>query len=1265
MIRFLALLALALPLAAAPASPAPAGAPHARAVRAPAAAAAPHDPVAADAAAALAELEQDGRDVRALAVVARLAELEDDVPDLGPIAAAYARVAEDRGAHPEVQAAARWQLARIERARGNLNRSDAHAGELGFVSGWWVIGPFDDEGKRGHEERFPPEEAQDAAARLPGKVRQVQWRALPPEATVLGFAHLGAALRPNREVVAYALASVVAPRAERVRMHFGASGAAKVWVNGALVLSDPTYHPARLDQLAAAVSLRKGVNRILVKLAHQQGPMGFHLRAVRMDGEPLPLAGAAPPWPAVEAGADPAPEQLPTAVEALQARVRGAESRKAAPLERARLQRDLALVLQWRRTGDDRERLASEAAREAARLAPSWADAQRLAGRLEEDVNRRRDLLEAAVRAAPRDARALSALASHHVDRADPARAVPLLRRALAASPAFVQAKLLLADAWDAAGRHARARNARIAAAAQHPHVLAAVLAGARAERAQDRLDAAIPMFRTALALRFDSTAARALLVQALLDRGALDEALARLDDAIRLDPSMLDERLRRADLLAANGRHDEAEAGFAEALRIAPEEADVLERRGQSRLRAGATREALADFHAALELRPQNPQLKELVRALEPEREQFEKPYVQDARALAAAWAAGAAGAASASPAAAGSEDAVILSDLHVTRVQRSGLSSTFTQLVVKVITQRGVDRFRSETVGYVPGRQEVRVERVRVLKPDGTAVETYGESDRSASEPWYRLYYDTRARVLSFPALAPGDVLELAVRRDDVSSENLLSDYFGEVVHLADTTRKLRTDYVLLVPESRKIHSSEPGAARVERSERAVAGGLVEHRWVARDVAAVRPEPGMPGWSEVSPFVHVSTYANWAQVSRFYWGLIREQLEPGAEVRATARRIADEVLAARGKPAGSAVAPEDELAVIRAVHAFVVTNTRYVGLEIGIHGYKPYRVDQVLERRFGDCKDKASLTHSLLRVLGIESRIVLLRMKRLGEIPAAPASLAVFNHAILNVPRHGLWLDGTATYSGTSDLPAEDRGASVLVVSPEGEPWFGKIPEARPEENVVENRVETAISQDGSAVVRGTSRIAGVDAPRYRRAYQSERDREAAFEHAFGSTFPGLRVKEVVLSDLARLEDPIDLTYAIEVPRFAGRENGRLQFQPFGMIPSYTEAWAPLSARKQDLILGEPQENRFTFRHVLPQGWTPESLPAPLRLDGPYAAAEVAFRVDGGAIVGEGKVVVKRGRVKAADYPAFRQFAAQLDRGLARPIRLVPATS
>ena len=76
-------------------------------------------------------------------------------------------------------------------------------------------------------------------------------------------------------------------------------------------------------------------------------------------------------------------------------------------------------------------------------------------------------------------------------------------------------------------------------------------------------------------------------------------------------------------------------------------------------------------------------------------------------------------------------------------------------------------------------------------------------------------------------------------------------------------------------------------------------------------------------------------------------------------------------------------------------------------MGLEFGIHGYKPYKVTQVLARRFGDCKDKASLLIALLREVGVDAELVLVRTRRGGRLDPEPASLAVFDHAIVYVPK------------------------------------------------------------------------------------------------------------------------------------------------------------------------------------------------------------------------------------------------------------------
>src|SRR5256885_62568 len=93
-----------------------------------------------------------------------------------------------------------------------------------------------------------------------------------------GFVDLGAALRPNRDATAFAAADLDVARDLRVVIHLGASGASKLFVDGTKVLEDKQYHPAVFDQRAVAVDLKKGTHHLLLKLAHEDGAMGFYLR---------------------------------------------------------------------------------------------------------------------------------------------------------------------------------------------------------------------------------------------------------------------------------------------------------------------------------------------------------------------------------------------------------------------------------------------------------------------------------------------------------------------------------------------------------------------------------------------------------------------------------------------------------------------------------------------------------------------------------------------------------------------------------------------------------------------------------------------------------------------------------------------------------------------------------------------------------------------------------------------------------------------------
>ena len=246
------------------------------------------------------------------------------------------------------------------------------------------------------------------------------------------------------------------------------------------------------------------------------------------------------------------------------------------------------------------------------------------------------------------------------------------------------------------------------------------------------------------------------LLAETLADRGDVAGAADALRSALRLSPTSNDVRLRLAELLASNGKLEDGLTLFSEAEALCPDNPEIFERKGRTLLYAGRKEPALAALDRSLVLRPQNPALRDAVRALHGTEASAAAPDAIDIRPLVA-------------QADSYSEDAVTLADVTRVRVQQSGLSSRFHQFAVKVYTRRGVDAFRNFPITYSPSREEVRILRARITKPDGSLVESFGDTNRSLNEPWSGMYYDAQAKVLSFPGLSPGDVLELQYRVEE----------------------------------------------------------------------------------------------------------------------------------------------------------------------------------------------------------------------------------------------------------------------------------------------------------------------------------------------------------------------------------------------------------------------------------------------------------------------------------------------------------------
>jgi cellulose synthase operon protein C len=353
-------------------------------------------------------------------------------------------------------------------------------------------------------------------------------------------------------------------------------------------------------------------------------------------------------------------------------------------------------------------------------------------------------------------------------------------------------------------------------------------------------------------------------------------------------------------------------------------------------------------------------------------------------------------------------------------------------------------------------------------------------------------------------------------------------------------------------------------------------------------------------------------------------------------------------------------------DAARVRAVYDFVVGSTRYVGLEFGIHGYKPYQVSQVLARRFGDCKDKASLMLALLREVGVASELVLVRTRRGGRLDPEPASLAIFDHAIVYVPELDRYLDGTAEFAGLTELPTEDQGVMVLRVTPGG----GRLTETPilpSSASRVERRWQVSLDPSGDARIDETLAIAGEAAHNWREHYQTPGERAERYGRVWTGRFPGARLASVEMPGIGDRNAPVTVKAAVAVPRFGQlTEAGTIALPVSGRDPDFVRTYTRLSTRQQDLVLAYPWQHEEELTYRLPAGWRllPGGMPGQKarEIGSPFGRFHLDVSVDGSLVRVRSFLDVAQARVTPDQYPRFRAFLGEIDAAIEERLLVGP---
>ncbi len=1169
---------------------------------------------------------------------------EWDQGDPAEVEALLHASARDASVAPPVRAYAGMLEAYARRRRGDLSGARTAIRELGFVGRWIVAGPFDNEGKAGLDRAFGPEEdIQDALSMTKtyeGKERQVAHR-LAPDAFPYGWVDLGALVRPSEKVCAYATTFVrdrrgagATPRPFSVWL--GSAGASKLFFDGVPVASDAKYRDLDADRLGVTLTMREGWHRLTVKVCGDDDAPMFSLRLADKSGAPDGN---------LEADPDPA-----HAKEAAAVRFRKGE-RSAPPVLGGPLPafealaakndpRSLEAYARWlvlTQSDDPAENLARSLARKAAEKAPTIPRCL-LAGELAENRNQRASWIERAEDIAKKPGVSLTdridvlrARAAHARGGANWRDAIPTYEKILALDPDNVPANLARVELYSEAGLRETALASLAGALARRPRSVALLRANAAALRELDRTTEAEEMSARYAALRFDDTSVVASRIELAIARRDAAEATRWVERMLETNPDSARALAAAAKAYVALGQRPKAIALYRRGLDLAPEDVGTMRALADVYAFGGQTDEQVRLLRRVLELRPQAKDVREYVAHLEPSKPRADEAYSRPSTEFLALRDKPAAG-----------KTRRTLVDLQVTTVFPNGLASRFHQVVFQPLTDAAATEARDYGFSFEADTETVQLRGARVFRKNGQIDEAIESGEGPADNPALAMYTSARAFYVRFPRLNAGDVVELTYRVEDITARNAFADYFGEVAYLQSTEPIARAEYVLITPKSRTFTFGKPTLAGIAHTTEDKGDSRI-HRFVATDVPALEPEPGQPPLSEVLGHVHVSTYRSWDDMGRWYWGLVKDQFTADDEVR---RRVAE---ITKGLT--------DDRAKVRAVYDYVVQRTRYVALEFGIHGFKPYRCAQIFARGFGDCKDKATLIVTMLKELGIPATIVILRTGLRGDFPTEPASLAPFDHAIAYVPSMDLYLDGTAEFTGSTELPAMDRGALAVQIN-EGKPKLVHLPHPPASASVTSKRLEATLAPDGSAQLDWQIDVAGVNASSFRQRFHAKATQKQRIQEDIASELPGAEIASVTVNDLEDIEQPVALKAKGRAATFARKDDGTWTV-PVGAKAHLVSAYAPLSTRRTDVRISALETREHETVLKLPQGAKILTAPHAAKGSSPFGSFEVAVDTSvPGLVKVKTTVALTSPRVKVSEYPAFRAFCEQADRELGQTL-------
>ncbi len=236
----------------------------------------------------------------------------------------------------------------------------------------------------------------------------------------------------------------------------------------------------------------------------------------------------------------------------------------------------------------------------------------------------------------------------------------------------------------------------------------------------------------------------------------------------------------------------------------------------------------------------------------------------------------------------------------------------------------------------------------------------------------------------------------------------------------------------------------------------------------WQVKDLSSMPDEEGCASYESSYPAIllspnkfsmdgHEGDLSSWKNFGEWYAGLSKGSINLSDETKSF---LQDMVKGAK-----------NEKEKIDILYHYLQKNCRYVSIQLGIGGFKPFNANFVDSKKYGDCKALSNYMEAMLDAVGIVSYPALINAEY-NKQPVDPAfPHNSFNHVILCVPgkKDTTWLECTSTATDPGILGSFTENRNALLITPEGGVLI-PTPKSYAAENTFHLNTRVILSDDAS---------------------------------------------------------------------------------------------------------------------------------------------------------------------------------------------------